>query len=106
MSPTILKLAIDDVMRPQPWPIVLEDDGHTIVSGRPDARTIVGWVNPNTIETSMTPKVGSTPIFSDRAGAWFTIPGLYLREEPTPYTSNLEPLREMEERYRAAFDRT
>jgi hypothetical protein len=105
MTPTLLTLRIDDVMRPQPWPIVLEADGYTIVSGRADATTILQWDSPTAGRPSASPKVGYSPVFMGRDGNAFTLEGVFLVVEPTAYEGDLDALREKEARYRAAFER-
>lgn len=102
-TPTLLRLRNDDVMQPQPWPIVLDADGCTIISGRPDAATIIGWASPAGEVTTAEPRVGFTPIFAGEDGKWFSINGTYLAEEPKPYTGDLDSLRRTNERYRKAL---
>jgi hypothetical protein len=103
-TPIQLRLTVDDVMTPQPWPIVLEADGSTIVSGRPDARAILEWQSLSSAITSDEPQVGFTPVFASLVGPPFTVPGQYLAAAPTPFTGDLAPLREMEAKYREALD--
>lgn len=99
-TPTLLTLRIDDVMRSQPWPIVLDTDGSTIVSGRPDAHTIIQWASLTSNMTSMEPHVGFGPVFIGIDGQWFTVDGVYLAAEPTEYHGDLDALRTEESKRR------
>lgn len=107
MTATLLHFAVDNVMQPRPWPIVLDADGSTIVSGRPDAASIIGWVERGGTAASFTatPTVGYGPVFAAHNGEWFTSGGTYLAAEPTPYEGDLDRLRKEEAKRREAWER-
>lgn len=41
-APVVYTLRVNDVMQPQPWPLVVVPGG-AVLSGRPDARALLGW---------------------------------------------------------------